>query len=163
MSDYHATVIWKRGSQVFIDNKYSRAHEWLFSEVKDNENQNYKTVVAASASTHIVPLPYSIEENVDPEEAFVASLSSCHMLFYLSIAAKQKWVIDSYEDKAVGVLEKNKTGKLAMTTVTLNPAIKYSGAQPTNKQEKAIHHLAHEECFIANSVLTEAYKLPSSS
>jgi organic hydroperoxide reductase OsmC/OhrA len=145
MSSYQATVIWSRGSQKFIDNKYSRAHHWLFGE---------KTIVAASSSPHNVPLPYSIAENVDPEEAFVASLSSCHMLFFLSIAAKQNWIIDSYEDRATGVLEANAEGKLAMTNVTLAPVIRYSGPAPTTEQEHEIHHLAHQECFIANSVKT---------
>ena len=146
MSSYQATVIWNRGSQKFTDNKYSRAHQWQFSG---------DTIVAASASLHIVPLPYSIEENVDPEEAFVASLSSCHMLFFLSIAAKQKWLVDSYEDRATGVLEKNTEGKLAMTQVTLDPKINYSGSKPSKEQELKIHHLAHQECFIANSVKTK--------
>ncbi len=145
MSSYHATIIWKRGSQKFTDNKYSRAHHWQFSG---------NTIVAASASPHIVPLPYSIEENVDPEEAFVASLSSCHMLFFLSIAAKQKWLVDSYEDRAIGILEKDAEGKLAMTQVTLDPIINYSGDNPSRRQELKMHHLAHQECFIANSVKT---------
>lgn len=146
MSSYHATIIWERGTQNFTDNKYSRAHRWHFTG---------DTIIEASASYHIVPLPYSVEENIDPEEAFVASLSSCHMLFYLSIAAKNKWVIDSYEDKAVGFLEKNESGKLFMSKVILNPDIKYSGNKPSQEEESYIHHLAHEECFIANSVITQ--------
>jgi len=144
-SIYNATIRWKRGAQKFTDNKYSRAHQWLFSS---------GTAISASSSPHIVPLPYSVDENIDPEEAFVASLSSCHMLFYLSIAAKKKWVIDSYEDKASGTLEKNEDGKLAMTKVVLEPDIKYSGDAPSKEQEAEIHHLAHEACFIANSVKT---------
>ncbi len=88
---YNATIVWKRDTERFTDNKYSRAHQWLFSS---------GTAISASSSPHIVPLPYSVDENIDPEEAFVASLSSCHMLFYLSIAAKKKWLIDSYEDNA---------------------------------------------------------------
>lgn len=142
---YIATIVWKRGSQKFSDNKYSRAHQWVFSS---------GTSIPASSSPHIVPLPYSVDENIDPEEAFVASLSSCHMLFYLSIAAKKKWVIDSYEDRASGILEKNEQGKLAMTKVVLDPIIQYVGEEPTKEQEMEIHHLAHEECFIANSVKT---------
>ncbi|MEB8431235.1 OsmC family protein [Cocleimonas sp. KMM 6892] len=144
-SHYNATVVWQRGSQTFSDNKYSRAHQWVFDS---------GTSIAASSSPHIVPLPYSVDENIDPEEAFVASLSSCHMLFFLSFAAKNKWIIDSYEDSASGTLEKNEEGKLAMTKVVLNPEIKYSGETPSKEQEAEIHHLAHEACFIANSVKT---------
>ena len=144
-SQYSATIVWQRGKEKFTDNKYSRAHQWVFSS---------GTSIAASSSPHIVPLPYSVDENIDPEEAFVASLSSCHMLFYLSLAAKKKWVIDSYEDRATGTLEKNEEGKLAMTKVVLDPYITYSGATPSKHQEAKIHHLAHEACFIANSVKT---------
>ncbi|GAA0421400.1 OsmC family protein [Cocleimonas flava] len=144
-SHYNATVVWQRGSQTFSDNKYSRAHQWVFDS---------GTSIAASSSPHIVPLPYSVDENIDPEEAFVASLSSCHMLFFLSFAAKNKWIIDRYEDSASGTLEKNEEGKLAMTKVVLNPEIKYSGETPSKEQEAEIHHLAHEACFIANSVKT---------
>ena len=144
-SHYNATVVWQRGSQTFSDNKYSRAHQWVFDS---------GTSIAASSSPHIVPLPYSVDENIDPEEAFVASLSSCHMLFFLSFAAKNKWIIDRYEDSASGTLEKNEEGKLAMTKVVLDPKIKYSGETPSKEQEAEIHHLAHEACFIANSVKT---------
>ena len=155
MSNYHATILWERGSQIFSDNKYSREHHWKFSaDDLSLDKPSYKTTVAASSSPHIVPLPYSVAENVDPEETFVASLSSCHMLFFLSFAAKKKWVIDTYEDKAIGILEKNEEGKLAMTRVKLNPKVKYSGTVPTEKEIDAVHHEAHEACFIANSVLT---------
>lgn len=146
MSLYHATVSWLRNNEAFIDNKYSRAHQWEFQG---------DTKVAASASSHIVPIPYSVPENVDPEEAFVASLSSCHMLFFLSIAAKKKLVVDLYRDTAEGVLEKNKNNKMAMTKVVLNPEIKFSGKQPSAELIDKIHHLAHQECFIANSVKTK--------
>lgn len=145
MSTYQATILWERNNQVFIDNKYSRAHQWQFQE---------GTTVAASASPHIVPLPYSIAKNVDPEEAFIASLSSCHMLFFLSIAAKKKIVVDSYNDIAKGVLEKNENNRMAMTRVILNPKVIFSGNQPSLDVIKKIHHLAHQECFIANSVTT---------
>ena len=146
MSLYHATVSWLRNNEAFIDNKYSRAHYWEFQG---------DTKVAASASSHIVPIPYSVPENVDPEEAFVASLSSCHMLFFLSIAAKKKLVVDLYRDTAEGVLEKNNDNKMAMTKVVLNPEIKFSGKQPSAELIDKIHHLAHQECFIANSVTTK--------
>lgn len=153
MSSYEAKIIWERGSQVFTDNKYSRAHRWFFSG---------DTVVEASASHHIVPLPYSVAEFVDPEEAFVASLSSCHMLFVLSIAAARNWLIDSYVDQAIGFLEKNEAGKLVMSRVILNPVINFSGYEPSLAEQEKLHHEAHEECFIANSVKTDVQvKLPS--
>jgi len=142
---YKATVAWNRNDQNFIDNKYSRAHQWHFDG---------GAKIEASASPHIVPLPYSVEENIDPEEAFIASLSSCHMLFFLSIAAKKNLVVDSYKDNANGLLEKGAEGKMAMTLVTLNPLISYSGKQPTPEEVQKIHHLAHQQCFIANSVKT---------
>ena len=146
MSNYTANIIWKRNDQVFIDNKYSRAHQWEFDG---------GTSVPASSSPHIVPLPYSIEANVDPEEAFIASLSSCHMLFFLGIAAKKRLLVDSYIDHAEGVIEEDSDGNLAMTRVTLNPTIIYSGKQPTDDAVQKIHHLSHQQCFLANSVKTK--------
>ncbi|MGC9460941.1 OsmC family protein, partial [Vibrio genomosp. F10] len=105
---------------------------------------------------HIVPLPYSVEENVDPEEAFIAALSSCHMLVFLSIAAKRQYVIESYVDKAVGILEEDSRGKTSMTRVTLRPHIIFSNDRvPTLKQLEKMHHMSHENCFIANSVKTD--------
>jgi organic hydroperoxide reductase OsmC/OhrA len=93
--------------------------------------------------------------NVDPEEAFVASLASCHMLTFLSIACKQKFVLDSYEDEAVGHMEKNADGKLAITRVELRPKITWSGnRRPSVEELDKMHHAAHENCFIANSVKT---------
>ncbi len=145
MSTYTANIIWKRNDDVFIGRKYSRAHQWKFDG---------GVSVPASASPHIVPLPYSVEANVDPEEAFVASISSCHMLFFLDISSKKKLVIDSYNDNAEGILEKDSDGKLAMTRVILNPTIHFSGKQPSEEVLHKIHHLAHQECFIANSVKT---------
>ena len=148
MSAYFATVNWVRDSQEsYIDNQYSRGHEWRFDG---------GVVVPASSSPHVVPLPYSVEANVDPEEAFVASLSSCHMLFFLSIAAKRKYVIDSYTDNAVGTMETDSDGKVSMTKVVLKPQVTFSGdKQPTIAQLEKMHHQAHELCFIANSVKTE--------
>ena len=148
MSEYFAKINWMRDSQgSYIDNKYSRGHEWRFDG---------GVVVQASSSPHVVPLPYSVEANVDPEEAFVASLSSCHMLFFLSIAAKRKYVIDAYTDNAVGTIEKDSDGKVSMTKVVLRPQIKLSGdKQPTMSQLEKMHHQAYEQCFIANSVKTE--------
>ena len=97
-----------------------------------------------------------MEANVDPEEAFIASLSSCHMLFFLSIAAKQRFVVEQYVDDAIGVMEKNSEGKIAMTRVRLRPRVEFSGERiPSREQLEKLHHLAHESCFIANSVKTE--------
>ena len=148
MSRYSAIVTWRRGDdETFLDSAYSRGHEWHFDG---------GTVVPASSSPHVVPLPLSVEENVDPEEAFVASLSSCHMLFFLYVAAKKSFVVDEYVDNAVGNMEKGADGKVMMTKVTLRPETRFSGEkQPTAEQLEDMHHQAHEQCFIANSVKTE--------
>ena len=148
MANYLATINWQRDTnqnkQDFTNNKYSRAHQWHFDG---------GVSVPASSSPHVVPLPYSVEQNVDPEEALVASLSSCHMLFFLSIAAKRKYIVDSYIDEAIGTMGKNEHGKMAFTEVVLHPQIVFSGEkQPTQEQVDKIHHMAHEQCFIANSV-----------
>jgi organic hydroperoxide reductase OsmC/OhrA len=112
--------------------------------------------IPASASPHIVPLPMSVEAAVDPEEAFVASLASCHMLFFLSIAAKRGLLVESYRDEAVGVMEKGASGKYWMSHVTLRPAAAFGGERRPDRDEiLAIHHEAHQECFIARSVRSE--------
>jgi organic hydroperoxide reductase OsmC/OhrA len=103
----------------------------------------------------VVPLPWSDAAAVDPEEAFVAALSSCHMLWFLSIAARQGWCVDRYRDAAEGVMARDAQGRMAMTLVTLRPEVRFGGAQPTPEQLHAMHHEAHAECFIANSVKTE--------
>lgn len=148
MSQYSAVVRWERGrDEAFSDNQYSRGHEWSFDGGQ---------VVPASSSPDIVPLPYSIAANVDPEEAFVASLSSCHMLFFLSIAAKRRLVVDEYLDHAVGVMAPNAAGRQAMTQVTLRPRVRFAAATEVSlEQLQRLHHQAHELCFIANSVTTE--------
>ncbi len=148
MSEYSAVIRWARGDdEAFSDNQYSRGHTWEFDG---------GVTVPASSSPHVVPLPFSVEANVDPEEAFIAALSSCHMLTFLGIAAKQKYVIDSYVDDAVGVLEEDESGRSSVTKVTLRPDIVFSGSKiPTAKQLDKLHHLAHKNCFIANSVKTE--------
>ncbi len=148
MSEYFGTVIWERGNdENYVDNKYSRGHKWRFDG---------GVVVPASSSTQTVPLPYSIEANVDPEEAFIESLSSCHMLFFLSIAAKRKFVVDEYVDNALGLMGKDNNGKFSMTKVTLHPRVKFSGDnQPTSEELEGMHYQSHEQCFIANSVKTE--------
>lgn len=147
MSHHTSSILWERGSQPFIDNRYSRAHVWRFDGGVE---------VPASASPSVVRLPFSRADAVDPEEAFVASLSSCHMLWFLSIAAERKYVVDSYEDQADGLMGKNGQGKSAMTKVTLRPLVRFSGEnQPSREQLLALHHRAHEECFLASSVHSE--------
>jgi organic hydroperoxide reductase OsmC/OhrA len=147
MSEYKVAIHWERQDQVFTDKRYSRSHTWVFDGGIE---------VPASSSPHVVPLPYSNANAVDPEEAFVASLSSCHMLWFLSIAAKRGYCIDSYADDAVGIMEKDQSGRLAMTRVTLRPRAIFSGKpSPSEVELRAMHHQAHEECFIANSVKTD--------
>lgn len=152
MAHYEAEVIWTRGEQDFLGKRYSRLHLWRFDGGVE---------VTASSSPHVVPLPMSDASAVDPEEAFIASLSSCHMLTFLAIAAKHKFCVDHYRDKAVGVMEKNSQGKWFVSLVTLKPEIVFSGeALPTQQEINAMHHDAHEECFIANSVKTEIHCEP---
>ena len=110
----------------------------------------------ASASPHVVPLPMSVEAAVDPEEAFVGAVSSCHLLWFLGIARQHGYVVDSYEDEAVGVMTKNADGKLFISTVTLRPRIVFAGdMQPDAAALERLHHEAHEECFIAHSIRSE--------
>ncbi|MGL4768545.1 MAG: OsmC family protein [Formosimonas sp.] len=148
MAQYTATAAWTRhADEAFIDNQYSRVHELRF----DNG-----LALKTSSSVHVVPAPQSDETAVDPEELFVASLSSCHMLWFLGIAAKKRFCVDSYVDHAFGEMSKNEAGKMAMTLVMLRPQVIFSGErQPSAAQIAAMHHLAHEECFIANSVNTK--------
>ena len=145
--EYQARVHWVRGDAPFIDRRYSRGHSWRFDGGIE---------VPASSSPQVVRVPLSVEAAVDPEEALVASLSSCHMLTFLAIACKQKFVLDSYEDEAVGQMEKNAEGKLAITRVELHPRISWSGDRtPSAEELEKMHHAAHDNCFIANSVKTE--------
>ena len=147
MSRYTVEILWERGDQAFVDNRYSRRHRLRFDGGVE---------VPASSSPSVVPLPMSDASAVDPEEAFVASLSSCHMLCFLSLAAKRKLRVDSYLDQAVGLLKKNAEGRLAMTQVTLRPKAAFSGERlPTREEIDQLHHEAHEECFLASSVKTE--------
>jgi organic hydroperoxide reductase OsmC/OhrA len=147
MSEYKATIKWARNSPDFLKGKYSREHTWTFDG---------GVTVPATSSQHVVPVPYSNPANVDPEEAFVASLSSCHMLTFLFLAQKQGFQIDSYEDEAVGVVTKNETGKMWVSAVTLNPKIVFSGDKlPSAEDQERLHHGAHDNCFIANSVKTD--------
>jgi len=147
MSTYTATVTWARGEQPYTDGKYSRAHTWRFDGGIE---------VPASSSPTVVKLPMSSEAAVDPEEAFIASLASCHMLFFLDFARRAGFRIDSYVDDAQGVLGKDAQGRMAMTLVTLHPRAAFSGdKQPSREEVDALHHKSHEACFIANSVKTE--------
>ena len=146
MSTHTAAISWRRNGAVFTDNKYSRAHRWTFDG---------GAVVPGSSSPHVVRVPMSDASAVDPEEALVASLSSCHMLWFLSLAAAAGFVVDEYEDNAAGVMGKNDAGKLAMTVVTLRPKVTFAGRQPSHAELESLHHAAHEDCFIASSVKTE--------
>jgi organic hydroperoxide reductase OsmC/OhrA len=143
MAAYTATVIWERGDAVFSDGQYSRAHEISFDG---------GVTMPGSSSPHVVKLPLSREDAVDPEEMLVASLSTCHMLFVLDFARRAGYVIDSYVDVAEGVMGKDDRGRIAVTQVRLNPDISWSGAkQPTPEEIRELHHKSHEACFIANS------------
>jgi organic hydroperoxide reductase OsmC/OhrA len=152
MATYTAEVVWSRSGQKFVDKRYSRRHVIRFDGGIE---------VAGSSSPHVVPLPYSAADAVDPEEAFVASLSSCHMLWFLSIAAEAGFVVDGYRDIAEGVMGTSPQGKRMMTVVTLHPEVRFSGDEvPSASQFEALHRRAHEECYIANSVRTEVRCLP---
>jgi organic hydroperoxide reductase OsmC/OhrA len=147
MSTYTATIRWTRDPETdFARGQYSRAHSWSFDG---------GITLAASASPHIVPAPWSNKDAVDPEEAFVASLASCHMLFFVDFARRAGLVIDTYVDEAEGVLEKRDDGKMWMSQVTLRPKIDWSGDAPDDATVADLHHKAHEACFIANSVTTK--------
>jgi organic hydroperoxide reductase OsmC/OhrA len=144
---YRATVKWKRDGSAFTDQRYSRGHSWSFDG---------GITVPASSSPLSVRLPYSVAEAVDPEEAFVAALASCHMLTFLYVAAKQGFVVDEYADDAVGEMSKNEREKMWVSKVVLAPAITFAGEKrPSAEQLDELHHLAHEECYIANSVKSE--------
>jgi organic hydroperoxide reductase OsmC/OhrA len=146
MSRHTANVHWARGDARFIDNRYSRRHAWRFDGGAE---------VVGSSSPHSVPLPYSDPKAVDPEEAFVASISSCHMLWFLSIAAKRGHRIDEYVDEAEGYLEKDADGRVSMTRVVLHPRAVFSGDhRPSSADIATMHDEAHHACYIANSVKT---------
>jgi organic hydroperoxide reductase OsmC/OhrA len=147
MSTYTAKISWKNDSpETFTKNRYSRAHTWTFDGGID---------VPASSSPHAVRLPFSIEEAVDPEEALVAAASSCHMLTFLWVAAKRGFLIDSYEDNAVGEMTKNDEGKEWISKITLDPQIVWGEKTPTAEDLAELHHQAHEGCYIANSIRSE--------
>lgn len=145
--EYRALIHWARGTAPFTDKRYSRGHTWRFDGGVE---------VPASSSPQVVRVPLSVEAAVDPEEALVASLSSCHMLFFLSFAAAGGYRVDDYSDDAVGVMGRNAAGREAMVRVTLRPRVAFSGERrPSREDIEQLHHRSHEECYIANSVTTE--------
>jgi len=147
MSKHSAIIQWQRKSAIFTDGQYSRVHKWSFDG---------GTTVPASSSPHVVKIPFSDPTCVDPEEAFIASLSSCHMLFFLSLASKAGYLVESYTDSAEGHMAKNELSKIALTSVTLRPKVIFSGSkQMTESAFQSLHHEAHESCFLASSVTTE--------
>jgi organic hydroperoxide reductase OsmC/OhrA len=143
VSTHTATVLWQRGDDAFADGNYSRAHEISFDG---------GITLQGSASPHVVKAPYSREDAVDPEELLVASLSTCHMLWFLDLARRAGFVVDAYQDRAAGVMGKDDRGKIAVTQVKLNPIVLWAGdKQPAPEEVRELHHKAHEACFIANS------------
>ena len=146
MKRFEATLAWQRGDQPFTDLRYSRAHRWRFDGGLD---------VPASSSPLSVPVPLSDAAAVDPEEALVAAAASCHMLFFLSLAAARGLVVDGYDDEAVGTLAEDDRGRLAMTRIVLRPRIAFAGRQPDAAELAALHHEAHERCYIAQSLRGE--------
>jgi organic hydroperoxide reductase OsmC/OhrA len=146
MSNHTAVISWKRSGPDFLKGKYTREHTMSFDG---------GVVVPASSSPSNVPEPYSNPANVDPEEAFVAAISSCHMLSYLFLAYRHGFQVDAYQDEAIGVMTKNDKGVPWVSAVTLHPRITYSGDKlPTATDVENLHHRAHEQCFIANSIKT---------
>ncbi len=147
MHKYEARISWTRNGAKFSDNRYSRGHEWSFDG---------GATVAASSSPAVVPAPYSVVEAVDPEEALVAAASSCHMLWFLSLAARRGFVVDSYVDEAFGSMARNAAGKLAFSRITLRPRIQFAAEKAPSADELAsLHHAAHDECYIASSLKCE--------
>ena len=145
--EYRATIRWRRdGGDDFAKGRYSRAHQWEFDG---------GVTVPASASPGVVPAPFSRQDAVDPEEAFIAALSSCHMLTFLDLARRAGLVVESYEDEAVGTMGRLAPGKIAVTKVTLRPKIAFAEPVPNQGKLDELHHQAHEGCFIANAVKTD--------
>ena len=146
MSAHKAIIRWKLSGPDFPKGKYSREHTWHFDG---------GAAVVASAAPSVVPAPWSSPAGVDPEEAFVASIASCHMLTFVFLASRQGYIVESYEDEAVGSMGKNENGVPWVSAVTLNPRIVYGGdKRPGPAEVEKLHHAAHDQCFIANSVLT---------
>jgi organic hydroperoxide reductase OsmC/OhrA len=144
---YTAQTIWQREQQAFTDKLYSRRHRLRFDGGLD---------IAGSSSPLVVPVPMSDPQALDPEEALVSAVSSCHMLWFLSIAAKRRFIVDSYHDHAEGTMVPNERKKLWLAHIRLNPVAEFSGyTRPTREELVTMHHEAHDECFIANSVRSE--------
>jgi organic hydroperoxide reductase OsmC/OhrA len=154
MSEYAARITWQRQpDEAFVDNRYHRRHEMAFDG---------GAVVPGSSAPSSVPLPWSDPAAVDPEEAFTASLSSCHMLWFLFLAGKAGWCVDRYVDDAVGTMARNAQGRMAMTRVVLRPDVTFGGErQPSREELVRLHEVAHHECYIANSVTTEVVCEPA--
>ncbi len=147
MSSHTVIIEWNRHGNLFTDQRYSRDHTWHFDG---------GMTVHASSSPHVVPVPLSNPAHVDPEEAFVAAVSSCHMLWFLSLAAAKGYVVERYLDSAQGIMERNRHGKLWVANIILSPVISFTGAEiPDQAAVDLLHHTAHEACFIANSVKSE--------
>ncbi|HXU00143.1 MAG TPA: OsmC family protein [Polyangia bacterium] len=147
MAQHKAKIEWKCTTPDFRLGKYTREHSWTFDG---------GVTVPASAAPAVVPAPWSNPANVDPEEAFVAAISSCHMLTFLHVARLGGFQVESYEDEAVGDMAKNERGVAWVAVVTLNPKIVYAGdKRPTHEQEAELHHKAHDGCFISQSIKTE--------
>ncbi len=152
MAEYRAQISWERGEQDFLGKRYSRRHQI---------HLDGGLSLPASSSPQVVPEPWSDPAALDPEEGFVASLASCHMLWFLALAAEAGVNIDSYQDAASGVLARNEQGRMAMTAVTLRPRVRCSGSpRPSRATIEALHHAAHERCFIANSVSSRLHIEP---
>jgi organic hydroperoxide reductase OsmC/OhrA len=146
MATHQATVTWTANGGDTAARRFSRAHCWSFDG---------GVAVPASASPHVVPKPWSDEKAVDPEEALVAAAASCHMLSFLFVAGKAGFSVESYDDAAEGTLGKNDAGRFAITRIVLRPRIAFKGRQPSKEELDHMHHQAHDECFIANSLKTE--------
>lgn len=149
---YTAETIWERGEQAFSDNQYSRKHTLRFDG---------GISIVGSSSPLVVPVPFSEPNAVDPEEAFVSAISSCHMLWFLSIAVKNGFIVDAYHDRAIGIMTPDERKKYWVSSVTLRPEVIFSGVNmPDAAQIADMHHQAHEDCFIANSVKTHIQVVP---
>jgi len=145
MAEHLATIEW-RSDGGFREGRYSRAHSWRFDG---------GAVVPASASPHVVPEPMSDPAGVDPEEALVASASSCHMLWFLHVARDAGLDVAAYRDEARGTMGRDERGRMAVTRIVLRPEIEFAGEAPDPETLARLHHEAHERCFIANSLRTE--------
>jgi organic hydroperoxide reductase OsmC/OhrA len=141
MSEHRATIEWTRDGREFVYETYSRLHKWVFDQ---------EVTIPGRAAPENIPKMSPLFAGVDPEQAFVASLSSCHMLWFLHLACQKTWVVDRYTDEAVGVLDKTWISK-----VTLRPTVRFSGRAPGDEEHRALHERAHEKCYIANSVKSE--------